>query len=423
MSEKNKLGGRKNLYQRHPILTLLATNLLLVIGLMSGMEYILSLQNKSGNVDAEFYVSNDPTNMRALSLREFPPHLNVSTVPKKACVIAKDGGKKKTYQLRTDMNGFILPGGQHQEPDIKIAFLGGSTTANRWVEEDKRFTYLVGKLLEKRTGLAVNAYNVSRSGNHSMHSNLALTGKVIPLRPQLAVLMHCINDLSTMVIIGDYWSGGYHRGLVYRIDDVVDVTTTPSDWCLLLTGLKNLTFPNIWERFGNLVQISLSDGLRTPYINIHHEFKARRGQELRINRKAILTEFRSSLQTFVEICCSWGIIPVLMTQPNTVTLWVDNDKRPSLNNESLSEFNSLEKYYNISPKRAAEVYIEMNQVIREVSRQKQILLIDLDKLVPLDYELFYNAFHLSETGCVMVSKAISNHLAPKIIKINKMQIK
>ena len=61
-----------------------------------------------------------------------------------------DGLEQKPYVLRVDRQGFIMPAKIHDHPDLTIAFLGGSTTECTYVDEDQRFPYLVGRLLERR---------------------------------------------------------------------------------------------------------------------------------------------------------------------------------------------------------------------------------------------------------------------------------
>ena len=58
-------------------------------------------------------------------------------------------GAQKPYVLRVDRQGFIMPSKIHDHPDLTIAFLGGSTTECIYVDEDNRFPYLVGRLLER----------------------------------------------------------------------------------------------------------------------------------------------------------------------------------------------------------------------------------------------------------------------------------
>ena len=53
-------------------------------------------------------------------------------------------------------------------------FFGGSTTECIFVEESKRFPYLLTRILQRSDGTLINSLNAGVSGNHSMHSLLSL---------------------------------------------------------------------------------------------------------------------------------------------------------------------------------------------------------------------------------------------------------
>ena len=76
------------------------------------------------------------------------------------------------YTIDTDGNGFIKPSTIHENPDVTIVFLGGSTTESMFVKPENRFPYRVGRILEKNLGVKINSLNAGKSGNNSMHSNL-----------------------------------------------------------------------------------------------------------------------------------------------------------------------------------------------------------------------------------------------------------
>ena len=56
-----------------------------------------------------------------------------------------------------------MPSKVHDHPDLTLAFLGGSTTECIYVDENNRFPYLAGRLIEEQTGLKVNSYNAGRA--------------------------------------------------------------------------------------------------------------------------------------------------------------------------------------------------------------------------------------------------------------------
>ena len=94
-------------------------------------------------------------------------------------------------------------------PDKVIVFLGGSTTECMFVDEDHRFPYVAGQILEQETGAKINSYNGGMSGSNSLNAIDILINKVIPLKPDVVVFMENINDLSTLLYEGTYWNKRY----------------------------------------------------------------------------------------------------------------------------------------------------------------------------------------------------------------------
>ena len=128
----------------------------------------------------------------------------------------------KKYLLRIDDDGFIVPSKKYANPDMSIVFLGGSTTECRYVAEDHRFPYLAGVLLEQQTGIKINSYNAARSGNHSLHSLDILLNKVIPLKPDIVVMLHNINDLVVLLYESSYWNPKSSKPVIFDINKEID---------------------------------------------------------------------------------------------------------------------------------------------------------------------------------------------------------
>ena len=60
------------------------------------------------------------------------------------------------------------------------------------------------------------------------------------------------------------------------------------------------------------------------------------------------------------------------------------------------------------------MYDSMNDIIREVSLENDILCIDLDRLVPSDSNFFYDLIHYTDKGSILAASIISEHLNNKI---------
>ena len=144
---------------------------------------------------------------RYIKLREFNPLYRDVLVPEPGGLAdSPTAWPSKSFVVRVDRQGFIMPAKIHDHPDLTIAFLGGSTTECVYVEEDNRFPYLTGRLLERQTHLKVNSYNAGRSGNNTLHSINVLMNKVVNLKPDIVVLMENINDLAILMYDKTYWN-------------------------------------------------------------------------------------------------------------------------------------------------------------------------------------------------------------------------
>ncbi len=273
----------------------------------------------------------------------------------------------KKYYLRTDDDGFIIPSQVNKDPQIKIFFLGGSTTECEMIDEEFRFPYLTGKILQDKLKLKINSYNSAKSGNNSLHSIDILLNKLIPMKPDIVVMMHNINDLSALFYEGSYWN---HNKVIAPIS----------------CDKKNR------DSYVKQDQWSLDSSWRNRILNDHKE------------HQRITEDFVENLKIFIAIAKAKKIIPVLMTQANRI----END--PDFINERGYEASKLyQKLYGI-----------FNEKIRETARKENVLLIDLAKKIPSDKKYIYDVVHLNKEGSIMVANEIAKNLE-NIVKYRYLQ--
>ncbi len=273
--------GKVNIFEKHPKKTLFTLVLLMGLAVYGAISIkfinnkFTEFENKSiKKIVHQHHVANiiDNNVGRFIKLREYRPNQEKLERPTRNYIknIYPNTIERKYYRVVTDSNGFIGPSEIHENPDIKIVFLGGSTTECLYMEETERFPYVVGRLLEKNLAKKVNSYNGGVSANESMHSINILLNKVLPMKPNMVVFMHNINDLSILRSQGSYW---YPNSLKSHVQTAKNVFT-------------RYEFPQTQTLF---------------------------------DEKEISEEFARNLQTFVAICKIRNIVPVLMTQANRVT--------------------------------------------------------------------------------------------------------
>lgn len=267
-------------FEQHPTLTMSVVLLVVLFGFygLVSIRWINNAytenQKKSIKTIVHQYLARriiDNNVGRFILLREYPPNQVKFDRPSRNYVNNISGTlERQYYRIETDENGFILPSGQYADPDVKVVFLGGSTTECFYMEEANRFPAVVSQRLSEQLHKKVNTYNGGRSANDTLHGINTLINKVIPLKPDVVVLMENINDLVVLRTQGTYW---YPHSLKSHVQNASTLFTR-------------------YELPPNSVA-PLTD-------------------------EAIVEAFTKNLRMFVSICQIQGIKPVLMTQANRV---------------------------------------------------------------------------------------------------------
>ncbi len=319
---------------------------------------------------------------RYIRLRENRPSTIRDYIPDDFYIDKTDGLEQKEYRFEIDKHGFIYPSIIHDDPDLSIIFLGGSTTECIYVDADKRFPNLVGRHLENEN-LKVNSINSGVSGNNSKHSINILINKCLKLNPDIAFLMHNINDLNILLYEKDYSNNNPYRSLIIE-DDNNSIT-------FHIKNIFRKILPNLYRR------ASLFNK-RYVNIKIDDEFAHLRGKKLSIDTQHILDEFRKSLLTFISVAKSNNIMPVLMTQASRFKEIPD----------SIIIANwTLEDDFGIKYKNYREIYIAMNDLIREIGKTKNVHIIDLAIEIPQTKQYMYDAVHFNNNGSSLAADIIA----------------
>ena len=299
-----------------------------------------------------------------------------------------DSFTQKTYILRADQDGFIMPSKIHAHPDFVIVFLGASTTECTWVDEENKFPYLAGRLLEKQTGQKINSYNASKAGNHTLHSIDILYNKLIPLKPNIVVMMHNVNDLNTLLFEDTYWNNNPYRSPI--VEDKPSLIKQ-------FREIRDLLIPYSYAGMKDVIRLIRGN-------KEVDEFKKVRGKKINIDKYYLANEFRLNLETFIQICKIRGIDPVLMTQQNRFK----SNPDPVI----LDRFNLLGETRGITYANYKEVYDLFNDTIRETGAKNDILVIDLAKKIPPEKEFLFDAIHLTDQGSKLAAQIIQEALRP-----------
>jgi len=296
-----------------------------------------------------------------------------------------DSLEEKQYSFRTDADGFVLPSRVHADPQLTLVFLGGSTTECYWVDEGRRFPPLAGKLLGERLGRRVNGLNAGVSGANTLHLLFVLLSKVIPLRPDVVVLMENVNDVNIMLFTGSYWSG-------HRTRSVIEEQPNPGRLELVGDVLRQAVFPGIAQRLERSGLLKQSND----------EFAGWRSIQ-RVRDDVDTRDYEANLVTFVEACRTRGIIPVLMTQFNRLA-----DTPDEITARNMQAF---ERDWGMGYAAYKACLDRFNEAVRRVARERGVLLVDLEARVPKQGRYMYDIVHLNSAGSELVAGIVAEELA------------
>ena len=398
------------------VITMISIMSLILFLLLLGLEAYFTERMK------EFSVEYNYNNTRIISLSEGVPG---STVPDTWAlknllrepfddkVITRRREEDLVY-VSIDEEGFLLPSVQHKNPDLTLAFLGGSTTYCLRVKPEVRFSYLIARRLEKNLSKKVRSLNAAYNRLDTIHSTNILINKVLPKEPDYVFINHAINDLNKLLVIRRYWDSGLFRGYLKKKYSLKNS----------LLYFKNQYFTNTYEAIRSLPKIATifkwipgssihKDATTTPGGKTD-EWSVFEDQILKFDEKDILSQFKSAQTAIVKIISSWGVTPVLLVQPS----FLDNP-HVSQNPWANEFFLKIKKKWGLSAEQYVNLYKKMRQAVREVGKETGALVIDLAREIPPTPEFYGDIMHLNNGGSELAANIIGDFLEKKIRKCLK----
>jgi hypothetical protein len=366
-------------------LKIFVINILIILILLIIFDSLLNFRYSETKINNIVSSDDDLLSRRSYNIREYIPNLDRYVIPSKNYLSEAKTLENKKYRIRTNNDGFII-GEQNINLDknkIDIIFFGGSTTNCLYVDEDKRFPYLVQKTLNRELNNDIQILNAGVYGKTSMLSTMDLITKGLKNNPEIVFLMHNINDFSVLEKSGKYWDAPISRSLIKQKIHIEALSSSN----FFIRTFYVLT-PNIYYIINRFFEILLNNKPNDEFIEYRNSEK--------IDKKIIFQEYIKSIKTFIAIAKIYEIEVVLMTQFNRMN--IDDEYIVQLN----SEIKNFEEYIY--------VYDQLNNLVREIANEENINLIDLDLLLPQNENYIYDEVHLNNNGSIFVADLISNFL-------------
>jgi len=266
-----------------------------------------------------------------------------------------------------------------KESDIRIAFIGGSTTA--WGDSKGRgWPDRVRDRLQSRFGRRVGVLNLAREWYSSKHTLIQYLGNVRYSKPTHLVVMHSINDLLYNADFS-YLSAGPFRPDYGHFAGVEAET-------LRRSGV-----------LGNLFRKLGAGWYHAPRKEIHQsEFPG-------------LNSFTANLELLIRNAMADGVEVALMTEPTILAPGVaDSSDFYMVHFEAVGP----EAQWGIDT--AVNGMVAYNNAVRSVALKSGVQLIDLDVQVAKSKEYFNDEVHFKDPAFEIVASIVAGSMENMIIE-------
>jgi lysophospholipase L1-like esterase len=277
---------------------------------------------------------------------------------------------------------------------LTIITIGGSTTECHFLNDNKTWTYLLGKELQSSfKNVWVN--NAGFDG-HSTYGHLVLLNDYVKkLKPCLVLFLIGINDVESDApsFHDKLNTRGAYSDLKHYIFENSEVLNLALNF---VRGWRAQKFNNTTN---SMLVLNNSNQLKIPEGIIQKRLSA---------QKNYLDKFHERLTQLVDTCLRNGITPVFLTQPNQFGDGIDSTTGTNLELYKIADDMNGKLQW-----RLLELY---NNVTRKTAREKQIDVIDLASLLPKDSRYFYDNSHFTNQGAEKIAVLVKNALTPVLLR-------
>jgi len=337
------------------------------------------------------------------------PFIRIDWVPNFGTTYVIDGigDQKGTMDFKINEFGFrsqsmktaAKPSGTH-----RIFFLGGSTTEEIYLPEEKTFPFLVEKKLkETYPNRGFECVNNGISGYLAADVLAALIYKVTYYEPDLVVVMlGGANDLryGAAPFYDPVRRPGYEK-ILYSPEFKGEIWKPIAHFfkrshflTLIKWRLLNRIFPPDAEKFKTKLE----------------EYNQQRAQRRQtpftpVTESKAMDDFVKNLEEIIFVTRGHGIRLILMTEP-----FIYQENMPKETEDKLWMGYMPEAGINLSNEFLLKEMKRFNNAVRNLSKKHGVELIDLEREIPKDLVHFYDDVHFSPDGAKKAAQVISEYL-------------
>ncbi len=361
-----------------------------------------------GEILTRIFIPLDPYE-RSLDQSKDHPYIRTDWVPgfKKTYIVEGIGGQKGSMELKINEFGFRSRSMQTAKKSAgtsRVFFLGGSTTEEIYLPEEKTFPFLVEKKLTDSLHLPMESINNGISGYLAADVLAVLVYKVMYYEPDAVVVMLGVNDLRYGVVPSydpihrpNYRKDLYSPDFKESPKELISKLLKHSHFLTLIKWrLVNRIFPPDAEKFKS--KLEEYDSWR----------KERRGNPFTdVAESKSLDDFIKYMKEIIFIAQGHGLRLILMTEPSIYQENLPKEIDEKLWMGWLGAASSLK--INLSPEFLFREMNRFNDAVRTLSKDYNVELIDLEKEIPKTLDYFYDDVHFTPKGAQKVSEVVTSY--------------
>lgn len=275
---------------------------------------------------------------------------------------------------------------------LTLVAVGGSTTECFYLSDGKTWPdRLSAKLEEELEGTWLD--NAGLDGHSTFGHLLLLDQQLLALRPRYIVVLAGLNDMFADA----------PRDLDRVALDPVALLAEHSE--VVALGL------NLWRARHTARQEDLGTMPKPTPLRDRPRRAMSAAEEARLlaAQQGRLEAYRERLARLITRARGGGIEPVLLTQP---TVLGEVDPRTGIDLREIE----VEVWETVNGAVAWHLLERYNDVMRQLAREQEVLVVDVARSLPKDSRLFYDFFHLTNEGAEALATLVDARLSPFLMR-------
>ena len=362
-----------------------------------------------GEILTRLFFPLDPQSRHTLDRSSQHPYIRTDWVPgfQTTYVIEGIAGQRGKMEFKINEFGFrssSMKTAQRPPRTTRIFFLGGSTTEEIYLPEEKTFPYLIEKKLKDTfPNRNFECVNNGISGYLTADVLAALIYKVMYYEPDVVVVMlGGANDLryGAVPFYDPVQRTGYQK-ILYSPEFKGET------WKAIARFFKQSHFLTLIKwRLLNRIFPPDAEKFKTKLEEYNHwRTQRRRTPFTPVMESKAMGDFLKNLEEIIFITRGHNIRLILVTEP-----FIYQENMSKEIEEKLWMGYMPESGVNLSNEFLLKEMKRFNDAVRNLSKKYGVELIDLEREIPKDLAHFYDDVHFSPEGAKRAARAVNEYL-------------